>query len=392
MLFKDGSIWPMKNCCTPVRTRHYRRSHRRVGNVLACCLLTEYETAMEAPTWLRLVNGEGLRASGFTTGVRYCDRTRDGASRDRCADKLGVEHLERGADSVETDCGSANEVVAIHQHRRAYCAATRIKQVNSRRRRGQARIQSPDCAVSELFAPAGGCATKFRRTNERAICRLNYANFRRVAVGTLESEGLEHRSILRVDRENTAHRSRRVRKVGIPQVAVGSQEERRNVDRSCERCEWRKGDEVGALGADFKKVDLARCNGFEGSIEIAVGALGQSTDADIKQCRLELEREFTHQRELEDILIEAMDVESLRDTVEVAVAGLNHAEWFKTISGGGQSMENGKSAGRRLETEDGAAAGSWARANRRSAILCGPVKVAVLSQQEAIGNTAVGTV
>ena len=70
-----------------------------------------------------------------------------------------------------------------------------------------------------------------------------------------------------------------------------------------------------------------------------------------------------------------------------AVTGitLNHAEWFKTISGGGQSMENGKSAGRRLEAEDGAAAGSWARTNRRSAILCGPVKVAVLPSKRPLG-------
>jgi hypothetical protein len=40
--------------------------------------------------------------------------------------------------------------------------------------------------------------------------------------------------------------------------------------------------EAGALGADFKKVDIARCNGFEGSIEISGGTLSQSTNADIK--------------------------------------------------------------------------------------------------------------
>jgi hypothetical protein len=59
---------------------------------------------------------------------------------------------------------------------------------------------------------------------------------------------------------------------------------------------------------------------------------------------------------LEDILIEAIDIEPLRNAIEVAVGSLNYAQWLNTISHAGQSMQNGKSAGGRLETEDGAAA------------------------------------
>jgi hypothetical protein len=216
---------------------------------------------------------------------------------------MAVEHLEPGADSVESDCGVPMKLWPLISTVEPTLPLADLSTVMAGAGAGRpaSRVQTVPLANSLLPSES---ATKFCRAHERAVHGLKYANFRRVAVGAVKSEGLEHRSILRVDRENTALRSGRVGKVGTPQFAVGSQEERSNGGSSCQRREWRKSHEAGA---DFKKVDVARynpCNGFEGSIEIAVGALGQSTNAGIKQSRLELNREFTRQRELEDILIE----------------------------------------------------------------------------------------
>ncbi len=75
---------------------------------------------------IRLVDVERLRACRRAAQIRDFDRSRSGAGRNCGADKLGVEHLERSGDSVETDRRSANEVLAINQHRRAYTATRKV--------------------------------------------------------------------------------------------------------------------------------------------------------------------------------------------------------------------------------------------------------------------------